>query len=268
LPPNEVPLPKPVLLIRAAGNAADADALAELGLKSVTDPYLDIRSLPGPEGYSAATALLEGLSGLGEGDWVIATSANGLKHWAALYGENNLRSALIAASVRGVRFAAIGPASSRLYSKFGIQDVLVPGSSYGEALAAAVIAAAGAGEHRALVPGGNLAMPTLSNALTDAGWQVTSIAVYMTSPVSIRPSSADALAHGDFSAVLVRSPSAAHAIFEFCGATSVPFVCGGQTTAQAARDLGYLVAAVANDTAPTALAQTIFEVVNSPEGAA
>lgn len=261
-------MPKPVLLIRAAGNAADAEALAALGLESVTDPYLDIRAIPGPEGYSAATALLEKLSGLGEGDWVIATSANGLKHWAALYGENNLRAALNAASVRGVRFAAIGPSSAKLYSKFGIHDVLVPGSAYGEALAAEVIAKAGAGAHRALVPGGNLAMPTLSNALTDAGWHVATIAVYVTSPVRHRPGSADALARGDFAAVLVRSPSAARAIFEFCGPTSVPFICGGETTAQAARELGYVVAAVAHETAPAALAQTIFEVVNSAVGAA
>lgn len=258
----------PVLLVRASGNEADAAALSELGLPSVIDPYLSITPLPGADGYAAATSLLENLTSLGSGDWVVATSANGLRFWGQLYGANNLGTALAAAGERGVRFAGIGEASATMYAEFGIHDVFVPTSPYGEELAADLIAAAGAGPHRALVPAGNLAMPTLTNALNAADWTVTSVVVYETDSVATRPVTAEALTRGDFSAVLLRSPSAARAVVEFAGATTVPVICGGTTTAQVAAELGLTVAAVAPGTNPAQLAQTIFEVVNSPVGAA
>lgn len=258
---------KPVLLVRASGNEADAAALAELGLASVVDPYLSITALHGTEGYAAATALLENLTSLGEGDWVVATSANGLRFWGQLYGAANLTTALEVAKNRGVRFAGIGEASAQMYSNFGIHEVFVPSAPYGEDLASEIIAAAGAGSHRALVPAGNLAMPTLNNALTAANWQVTSVEVYETKTVVERPVTAGALARGEFSAVLLRSPSAARAIVEHAKAVSVPVVCGGTTTAAAAAELGLTVAAIASGTNPAQLAQTIFDVVSSNQGA-
>ena len=259
---------KPVLLVRASGNEADAAALANLGLTSVIDPYLSITALPGAEGYAAATALLENLTKLGKGDWVIATSANGLKFWATLYGSGNLSTALAAAAERGVRFAGIGEASAAMYAEFGIHEVFVPGSPYGENLAAELISAAAAGNHRALVPAGNLAMPTLTNGLAKAGWEVTSVVVYETASVAELPPTANALARGEFSAVLLRSPSAARALVQFAGATSVPVICGGTTTATTAAELGLRVVAISSGTSPAQLAQTIFDVVNSPLGAA
>ena len=253
---------KPVLLIRATGNDADASALAKLGIASVSEPYLEIRTVPGAEGYQAATELLDQLTELGYGDWVIVTSANGLKHWSILYGQSNLATALTAAQDRGVRFAAIGEASVALYSNLGIHSVLVASAPYGGALAQEVLGASDGSPHRALIPTGNLAMRDLSENLNLAGWLVSSVVVYLTSAVVKRPDSASAVAAEHFSLVILRSPSAARALVEHAEVVPVPVICGGNTTAEAARGLGLNVLAVAEATDSASMAQTVIKVLS------
>lgn len=253
---------KPVLLVRATGNESDASALAALGIASVSEPYLSINTVPGTEGYQAATELLAKLTSLANGDWVIVTSANGLKHWVNLYGQSNLATALAAAQNRGVRFAAIGDASAAMYSNLGIHSVLVSSAPYGRALAREVLAASDGSAHQALIPTGNLAMAHLSETLGQSEWSVTSVVVYLTSSVANRPYSAAAVAIGDFSLVILRSPSAARAMVEHAGIVPVPVVCGGNTTAETARSLGLNVAAVAETTDSASMAQTVQRVLS------
>ena len=252
---------KPVLLVRASGNEPDATALAELGLTAVIDPYLEIVAAADAAG---AKRLLEKLAGAGAAAganaWVIATSANGLKFWAELVGSRELVEAFASASARGVRFAAVGKASATRFAKLGVANVFIPSAPYGADLAAE-IAALGTADSVALMPSGNLAMETVTKALEAAGWQVSSEVVYETSTISPRPTSADSLANGDFSALLLRSPSAARAVVEYAGATTVPVVCGGTTTAAIARELGLNVARVLDAPSSASAAQAIFEVV-------
>ena len=115
----------------------------------------------------------------------------------------------------------------------------------------------------ALIPLGNLAMPTLTTALDAAGWHRITEVVYQTAAVAEEPESAAGLRAGDFSALLLRSPSAARAVASFASTTSVPVICGGPTTADAARELGLNVQAIANETTAEATAQAIFETVTS-----
>lgn len=283
-------MPKPVLLVRADGNENDAEALGALGIAAVADPYLSITGLDGDAALAAAGALLADLDSLGQGDWLIATSLNGLKFWGMaawqLTGRSAVAEAMAAARERGVRFAAIGAATAQKYSQFGIDVDFVPTESYGEALAAQLIEFAGAGEAaaatasegatagsgstpRALIPAGNLAMKTLSEALASAGWAVTSHVIYQTAAVTERPASVGGVAADEFSAVLFRSPSAAKAFAQWnrvapgveSAAAALPVICGGRTTAQAARELGLNVVAIAADTTPAGIARAIFETV-------
>ena len=257
---------KPVLLVRAHNNDGDAAALAALGLKSVIDPYLNIVA----NAYASGTArLISELANLAEGDWVIATSANALKFWGELAGNAELTAALAAAAARGVQFAAVGEASARMYANFGIHRVFVPSKPYGLELAAELAALGGPGS-TAVMPCGNLAMPTVSAALGAAGWTMISEVVYETSTVADRPASAEGLANqgpgGEprepaFTALFLRSPSAARAVVDHAGDTSVPVICGGTTTAATARELGLNVARVLDAPSSAAAAQTIFEVV-------
>ena len=255
---------KPVLLIRADGNEADAAALAALGVPSVSESYLTISAVGGESGFGTAVKLLDAVSALGATDWVVATSLNGLRYWAELAGKAKLSAALNAAESRGVRFAAIGDATAAKYAEFGIDDVLVPSVSTAAGLADALLALApvhNGKNPKAVIPLGNLAMPTLTTALDVAGWILQAGVVYETAPVAATPDSVAGLQAHEFGAVLLRSPSAARALVEHAGAVSVPVICGGPTTAETARQLGLRVAAIANGTSPEATAQAIFEVL-------
>ena len=263
---NQVPFGK-VLLVRASGNENDAAALHALGIQTVAQPFLEISAVAGTEGYAAATELLVNLTSLGSGDWVAATSANGLRFWSVLYGEANLAQALRAAQERGVRFAAIGEASAQMYSSFGIHTVLIAKEPDGAVLARQIIESSGAAGS-VLVPAGNLAMASLSESLEAAGWTFFSRVVYETKAIDSRPQAADALMSGDFAAVVLRSPSAARALVQHCGVFSTPVICGGKTTALAASQLGLVVAAVADQPGSREIASAVNQALQlSNQGA-
>jgi uroporphyrinogen-III synthase len=62
-----------------------------------------------------------------------------------------------------------------------------------------------------------------------------------------------------FSGVLLRSPSAARAFFEFNGTTELPVFCAGHTTSAQASNVGLKVAAVSSDPSPAAVARSVFD---------
>ena len=255
---------KPVLLVRANGNSADAVALAELGLKSVVDPYIKISAVDGP---APAKRLLEHLDAA---DWLIATSLNGIKFWRQLVGHEVLAQAIQSHALLGLRFAAIGAATAKALGELGAQDILVPEVATSQDLVQLVLREAGRSPLRgladsrvAVLPAGNLAMQTLIDELTANSWTVRSEVVYKTEPVSHQPDSAPLAVAGQFSALLLRSPSAARAFARYAGDSEVPVVCGGATTARVARELGLNVAAVSASPSSHHSAQAIFEVVQA-----
>ena len=275
---------KPVLLVRAADNEDDSAALLAAGLATVIDPYLTVQPLSGQAGLDAAGKLLARTGLLQRGDWLVATSLNGLRSWGILAWQLTRREAvaeaLADAKARGVRFAAIGPATAAKFAEFGIFDVFTPSEAYGDALADELLAeaapeAAGLGRPvRALIPAGNLAMKTLVSRLSDAGWQVASEVIYQTAIIPEQPTSAARAVDGAFSAVLLRSPSAARALVHWTtkvlGGTqlppeiaNLPVVCGGRTTAAVAESLGLKVAAITADTQPATIANTLVAVVEN-----
>jgi uroporphyrinogen-III synthase len=227
-----------------------------------------------------------GASAEGEGSGRVGASAEGEgsgRVGASAEGVDALAKALQAAKDRGVRFAAIGDATAKKYSEMGIHEVLTPAVSTAAGLAELLLALApvrAAGKApTALIPLGNLAMPTLTTALDAAGWQRITEVVYKTQAVANRPESAAGLRSGNFAALLLRSPSAARAVAHHTGmnqghtgmgqgdeasavpAIAVPVICGGETTAATARALGFNVQAIATATTAEATAQAIFEVL-------
>jgi uroporphyrinogen-III synthase len=255
----------PVLLIRANGNDADANALNALGVLTVSEAYLEI----GPvQAVGPAKRLLEALE---TADWLIASSVNGIKFWGDIVGHALLTATVTAAAKRGLRFAAIGAATANALKKIGGTNVVVPEVSYSYSLAQSVISAHGfqaKGEvfakPIAVVPSGNLSIETLIHELADAGWSVRSEVVYTTAPVNETPKSVQRIANGEFSAVLLRAPSAAKAFNFFVGPTDLPVICGGETTASAARELGLNVVAVCHSPSPAIAAQTVYEYIKGP----
>jgi uroporphyrinogen-III synthase len=243
---------KPVLLIRGTGNDSDALALSKLGVSSLVDPYLKIAvSDETKDAFDLFNSLVESLGTT----WLIATSVNAIRFWAEIVGSEKLAEAI---SRRGMRYAAIGQATSNALVDLGATDVLTPQDATSASLITSLLEYP---PSTAIIPGGNLAMINLPRNLRTAGWTVRSGVVYTTSPVSQEPKSVSLVRSGDIAAVLCRSPSAVRAFLAHVPKPEIPIICSGPTTARAAMEFGIRVDAIAEDPTPDTVAATIVSLL-------
>ncbi len=235
---------KPVLLIRANGNEADARALAELGIRAVIDPFLEITTNPDPE--SALNLYRFALEAAME-TWVVATSLNGIDCWAQTIGESKLRSVFKAN--KNLRFCAIGAGTRSRLHELGAEVVIIPPSQSAQSLLEVLSSRSPA---RAIIPIGNLTLNTVSSGLEKLGWEIIAGEVYQNSIVERRPTSVAGIEAGDFGAIILRSPSAVRALLHFLPRSHflpkalTPLICGGRTTA-AELGIHYLTPAEISD---------------------
>ena len=243
---------KPVLLIRADGNQDDAQALADLGIETVIDPYIRIdQATDGRD----ANLMLEALQKPGA-KWLIATSVNAIRCFAKLVGEARLRAVI--GSADQLRFAAVGDRTAASLRELGATEVLTPELSDSSALAE-LLAAQGLHEtdSTAIIPSGLLAMKTLPNRLEAAGFKLIQGIVYTTVTVEREPASASAARSGEFSAVIFRSPSAARAFLSFVPNPPMPLIAAGFTTAKVIEDAGLVVASIPSNPTPNSVAAAV-----------
>lgn len=248
---------KPVLLIRADGNQDDAQALSELDIKTVIDPYIRIDRAP--DATDAQRLLVE--LALPGPKWLIATSVNAIRCFAELVGIENLRAA-IEASV-DLNFAAVGERTAQSLRDLGATEVLTPELSDSAALAEMLvnIGSDGQGPQTAIIPSGLLAMKTLPNKLEAAGWKLIQGVVYSTVTVAVEPETAVAARADEFSAVIFRSPSAARAFFSFVPEPNMPLIAAGFTTAKVIEDAGLTVASIPSNPTPKSVAAAVSELL-------
>jgi uroporphyrinogen-III synthase len=168
-----------------------------------------------------------------------------------------LADAVAAAAAAGVRAAATGERTANTLRELGFTDVRVPQNASARGL---VDDLAGVVPGRALFPRGNLALRTLPDGLVALGWEVDEGMVYETSIVSQRPASAELIEKGLISAIVVRSPSAVRALVAHVQIpASVPLICAGRTTAEAAIEADLVVAAVADSPSSQDVARAVSE---------
>lgn len=245
---------KPVLLIRSQNNEVDSIALGKFGISAFIDPYVEITAA---SDQSEGLKLMELLSSCQQRLWVIATSRNSIRYWAQLVGEGQFRAEL--EKHPHLKFAAIGEATAQILRDYGAMDVFLPSHSSAAVLAQELTTHDP--QSHALIPGGNLAMPHLAAILRSSGWSVNTAQVYRTSRVSKEPQSANLLRDGEFSAVLLRSPSAVDALTHFVPKPPVPLVCAGSTTASAVQAHGLQADAISAKPTPEAVADTIHSLI-------
>jgi uroporphyrinogen-III synthase len=156
-------------------------------------------------------------------DWVAYTSANAVAR---------------VSPVGAQRVAAVGPATADAIRERGVAVDLVPR----EAIAEALVDAFPAGVGRVLVPQAERARPTLVDGLCAKGWTVDVVPAYATRPVAPTAAQLDAARAAD--AITFLSASAT----ETWPPDDVPstVVCIGPVTADAARQRGINVTAVAD----------------------
>lgn len=270
-------MPKPVLLVRpessTGGNERDAKALAELAIDSVIDPYLTVSTV---SDSSEANALLREFS---TAQWLVFTSARAVASFVELVdggpssgnlgqqleSSPNLRIGLVGQNTRDEFIKLFGAAvglsgfhSSRLH--------LAPEPASSESLAREIIRvteAAGESPGTVLFAKSNIALNTLPDLLTRSQFEVNQAVVYETREVS-HPRTVNGLANGEFSAVLLRSPSAVWAVRKVAPQINAKIVTTAGATLQAALEAGFVVDEFSESPTAEAVAQAVAKALATP----
>ena len=225
-----------VIVTRAEQQAEElVSRLRLVGLDPVPVPTIAIEIDPPRGELDRAAGLLHTYQ------WVVVTSTNGAR--AILTAAGRILTEL------GIPlWAAIGPATSAVLEREGIEVQFRPSQSNGMALADELPIVAG---DRALVVRGDLAGDELASALRARGAEVDDVVAYRTreAPESSRGLLRAAIEHGPIRAVLFTSGSTVRGLrslglAESIDVRSLPGICIGRETADEALGAGFRVLAV------------------------
>lgn len=156
--------------------------LIDAGAQVVLFPTIQLTAMPD-------TGLLDqAICGLTSYDWLVFTSANGVRFfWERLcvVGEGHVPET--------IKVAAIGPATAYILQTLGCEPTLVPDTNVAESLAAQM---GDVTEQTILLPQAEAARPVLAESLTAQGGYVDAIATYQTVQANPEPKAWEALAQG------------------------------------------------------------------------
>ena len=159
-----------IMVTRSRAQASDLlDQLLELGAEVLEFPTIRIEA--GDEGGLRGAA-----ARLGEYDWVIFTSVNGVEHFfwqlqAAGYDARRFA---------GVKICAIGPATGERLRSFGLNPDMIPPRFVAESVLEALGEVENLARKRVLLPRADLARGDLPEGLRQAGATVDEIEAYRT----------------------------------------------------------------------------------------
>ena len=212
-----------------------ASELERLGASAVLVPLVRI------EPVDDASALDSALAELDRYDWVVFTSMNGV---AAVREKGD--------ALRGVRVAAVGPATAAAATGLGVEPSFVPERFAADAIVAGLEPLDGA---RILLPQADIADPTFAEELRKRGAIVDAVTAYHTVQVELAPDERAELRSTD--AVVLASGSAARSLALQGGAGSALVVCIGPKTAEVAREVGLPVGLVAEEATAEGIIQAL-----------
>ncbi len=241
-----------IVLTRPEGRGADWKvALTDAGAAVSELPLLEIKFEPDD------TVLSEVLDAMGEYDWVVFTSPNGVRGFFDRFFERftDIRS------VGGVRFACVGPATEKALRQYHLDSDLTATQNDAPTLGRELMAKHDIENQKILLVTGNLNSPELSRLLMDGAMAIVDLLkVYATEEkyVAESPEAAEFRRRGA-DVIVFASPSAvesflhqAAALRPDAGARQPKAVAIGATTADALRKAGIPLAGTA--AAPTAIA--------------
>lgn len=188
-------------------------------------------------------ALDEAIQKIGRYQWLVFSSAHGvIGFWKRLDFLG-----LDARALGSCRVAAVGPATAERLRRQGTRPDLLPPAFDGDALARSLCESSNSPLGRVLFPCGDLARPTIPEALRRSGASVDAIEVYAT--VNATPSrTTRKLIDDGVDVIVFCSPSAVRR-FASLGlrAGDATVACIGPTTASAARSVGIPVEVMAEE---------------------
>jgi uroporphyrinogen-III synthase len=258
-----------VLVTRPTGRADTlVAALRERGLEPVVVPTIAIVEAPGErlhgqerehgERDEPDTDLRRAVERIERYDWVLVTSASGVRAIAR---------ALDTRRPHGMRWAAVGPATSAALAAEGLSVDFVPATNDALALAAGLPLE---GREYILLVRAARGTAGLVDALRARGASVDEIVAYRTveGPEASRPHLTRALSGDGLRAAIIASGSSVRGLVRLTPPESVdamvalPAICIGRATAGAARRAGFRTILVAADTRPATMAALAREAVD------
>ena len=235
---NPNPLARRRIVVTRAAEQAEAlcDDLAQLGATPLRIPTIRIEPTDDPTIANR----------ISHADWVVMTSANGVH---ALWRALNSKSP--GEIFKGVKVAAVGPATQAALQEKGIKADFVPEEFTGEAIAKGLDDVSG--KHILLLRA-EIAGQVVVDVLKGRGAAVEDISVYRTVPVAIESPQLDTLASG-VDALSFTSGSTARCFVEAwresgrdaAAFDKTPVFCIGPVTEKVVRDLGFQTRIVADE---------------------
>lgn len=226
---------KHIVVTRAREQASGvAQLLANLGARVSTFPTIHIEAL-------ASKELDDSIQALSSYDWVLFTSANGVKHFFARAAELGKD----ARSLAKAKVGAIGSATASALKEHGLIADFVPGEFVAEAIAEGLITHGVAGK-RVLLPRAREARDVLPSMLQQAGAHIDVVPVYATLPASEGAKALrEAIEADTVDCVSFGSSSTVHNFFAQISPDLVRqkpelrFACIGPITAQTLSEYGF-----------------------------
>jgi len=212
-----------------------ADVLERLGARAAVVPLVEIAPPADPGPLDAALASLPSY------DWVVFTSANAV---AAL------RDRAQAAGL--VRVAVVGPATAAAARAAGLEPSFLPERFAAEEIAAGLEPLHGL---RVLLPQADLADPGLATELRARRAHVDAVVAYRTVELARSPAELAELRAAD--AVVLASSSAARSLAAQGGPGDALVACIGPRTAEEAREVGFSVGLVADESTADGLVRAL-----------
>lgn len=263
LPGSEAPLAgRSVVVTRAREQAASlVGALSALGAEVVAFPAIAIVEPPDAE----LEALHDAIRRLPEYDWVVFSSANGVRRFFAhLVNVDRTSEAL-----SHVKIAVVGSATAEKMRALGVEPDLVPADFRAEGLVDAFRAQGAGPGWRVLAVRALEGREVLERELRELGVRVDAAVAYRTVPAEPDPAVVERLREG-VDAVTFTSPSTVTYFLAFLAAAGIDpdaFMRGtlaasiGPVTTDALRARGYEAGAEARPSTAHALAAAIAEAL-------
>ncbi|HZS92139.1 MAG TPA: uroporphyrinogen-III synthase [Chloroflexota bacterium] len=248
-----------IVATRAEGQTEELIALLrENGAIPIVFPTIGIAPL---EDYTALDAALGRLPAY---DWVIFTSANGVRHVC----ERMQARGLAPAALNACKVAAIGPATEALLRENGVAVDLRPDEYVAEAIVAALLEREEVAGGRFLLLRADVARAVLRDELTARGASVDEVPVYRTVLGQPDPAAYAALRRG-IDALTFTSSSTVRNYCTLLGDDALPLAtravvaCIGPITARTARERGLHVDVVAREYTVRGLIAALAEALDS-----
>lgn len=197
-----------LLTRESEGSESLSEGLSRFGIKSLTVPLIEIKSL---NDFSNVDRAIREMS---QYDWLIFTSANGVEKLLDRAKQIGLRQ-----NLDRVQVASVGPNTTIAVKRFGLQVAMQAMAFTGEQLAREMASAHSISGKRVLLARAQQAQPDLPQILREAGVRVDELAVYGNEIPAYSGKALRALEKsGWVDGVIFASPSAVRRFAELTGA--------------------------------------------------